>query len=103
MKEGVKVRVIANYTGHEFVIGEIVERRFSKYDGSSDLGFVDERGSVWYMNSGEYEIVDKSYVVYLLEQVLEASVSQGFSQAFNRALRDMVDLAAQEANTQRFL
>lgn len=100
MKEGVKVRVIACYSGHEFAIGQIVERRVSEYDEGDNFGFVDEDGFVWYMKPDEYEIVDKSYVVYLLEGALEASVSQGFSRAFNMALRDTVALAAQEASTE---
>lgn len=101
MREGVKVRVVACYSGHEFAIGQIVERRVSEYDEGDNFGFVDEEGFVWYMKPEEYEIVDKSYVVYLLEDALEASVSQGFSRAFNRALRGVVSLAVQEINTGR--
>jgi hypothetical protein len=51
---GTRVQVIANYSGHEFPIGEIVVRvdeddecRFDSLDGSD----------FWYLDPDEYEIV----------------------------------------------
>ena len=60
MKEGTKVKVVACHTGHEFMIGEIVERRAAEYDEEQDsLGFYSEDSGLWYMQPDEYETVNE--------------------------------------------
>lgn len=62
MKEGTKVKVTACFTGHEFDIGEVVMRKYLEEDHSEMcLGFVDDKGSSWYMSPEEYEVCDKVY------------------------------------------
>ena len=53
---GTLVQVIANYSGHEFSIGEIVVRVDEDDEGRFDsLGGSD----FWYLDPDEYEIVDR--------------------------------------------
>ncbi len=76
MKEGTKVKVIDEVTGHEFDIGEIVTLKYSDNDDLDNLGFYSEKNGVWYMSPDEYEIVDKNHVLDMLSQAFVFAVEQ---------------------------
>lgn len=60
MKNGMKVKVVACITGHEFDINEIVERHEAEYDYEmkDSLGFISKYDEIWYMIPDEYEVLD---------------------------------------------
>lgn len=94
MKEGTKVKVVYCHTGHEFILGEVVERRAGEYDGEhNSLCFYSEKAGAWYMQPDEYEIVDKSYTIQLMKEIMELLATQGFS----KDLRNKIDLAIEQA------
>ena len=79
MKEGTKVEVLTCVTGHEFQIGEIVERRIGEYDDFDGVMFYSETAGLWYMDAHEYKIVDKSHTITLLADAMNFAMSQGLS------------------------
>lgn len=63
MKQGTKVKVVAHLTGHDFDLGEIVERHESQFDYEIEdsLAFIAKDGSIWYMIPDEYEVVTQRW------------------------------------------
>lgn len=96
MKEGFKVKVKARYTGHGFRLGQIVERRASERDDELSVGFVCDKGFVWYMQPDEYEIVDS-----VCEQLLKEALSSAESENFSRAVIDCILLALEEVSFEK--
>lgn len=97
MKEGTKVKVIDEVSGHEFDIGEIVERRFAQYDEPDSLGFYSEKNGLWYMCEEEYVVLDKNYTVELLEKALRyAFEGQKFSEETILKIDEALSAASQE-------
>lgn len=91
MREGTKVKVKARHTGHGFCLGQIVERRASEYDGEESLGFVCDKGDVWYMMPEEYDLVDSP-----CEQLLKEALSAAEVENFSRVVIDCILLALEE-------
>jgi hypothetical protein len=80
VKEGTKVKVLDCTSGHEFQIGEIVERRIGGHDDFDGvMGFYSETAGLWYMGTHEYKIIDKSYTIALLADAMNLAMSQGLS------------------------
>lgn len=96
MKEGTKVKVIDEVTGHEFDIGEIVTRKYSDGDDLDNLGFYSQRNGVWYMNPDEYEIVDKNHVVDMLSQAYDFAVEQKLSEDTINKIKEALSAAVEE-------
>ena len=97
MREGIKVKVVASISGHEFDIGEIVERKYSSEDDNECLGFYSEQNGVWYMNAEEYQICSKDYVVSLLLDAMLACDQAGFSNKVFEAISQAQITAYSEA------
>jgi hypothetical protein len=97
MKEGVKVKVVAQLSGHEFDIGEVVERKYSCEDSESCIGFYSEQNGIWYMSGDEYEICSKHYVVSLLLDAMVACDQAGFSDRVFEAISQAQITAYSEA------
>lgn len=97
MKEGTKVKVKACHTGHGFSFGQIVERRASEHDDESSVGFVCDKGDVWYMMPEEYEIVDRDHLVQLLKEAKEVAIRQGFSCKVHKEIREIISLVIEES------
>ena len=57
MKTGQAVRVIADKSGHQFAIGEIVYRMAAIEDARYGIGFMNAFGQLRYMTDDEYELV----------------------------------------------
>ena len=57
MKTGQAVRVIADKSGHQFAIGEIVHRMAAIEDARYGIGFMNAFGQLRYMTDDEYELV----------------------------------------------
>jgi hypothetical protein len=92
MKEGTKVKVLACVSGHEFQIGEIVERRIGKYDNfDSSMGFYSETAGLWYMDADEYKIVDKSHTIALLADARNLASSQGLSRGVSETIAHAIE------------
>lgn len=98
MKEGTKVKVVYCHTGHQFRIGEIVERRVGDYDGEQNsLGFYsEETDDLWYMQPDEYEIVDKGYVISLMVDTMNMCRTQGFSRDVWERISAAIEQAEEE-------
>lgn len=97
MKEGTKVKVVYCHTGHQFRIGEIVERRVGEYDGEQNaLGFYSEESGLWYMQPDEYEIVDKGYAISLMIHVMNMCRAQGFSRDVWERIASAIEQAESE-------
>lgn len=96
MKEGTKVKVVANIGGHEFKIGEIVERRWGEYECSQSMGFYSEQAGLWYMKSDEYEIVDKNYAISLMADAMNMARNQGFSRGVWELIAAAIEQAEEE-------
>ena len=56
MKEGTKVEVVSAISGHEFDVGEVVERRWGEYEDADCMGFYSQKNGHWYMTPEEYKI-----------------------------------------------
>lgn len=97
MKEGTKVKVKANRTGHGFCLGEIVERRASELDDEFGVGFMCDKDHVWYMQPDEYEIVDRDHLVQLLKEAKEVAIRQGFSCKVHKEIREIISLVIEES------
>ena len=96
MKEGVKVKVVASITGHDFDIGEIVERRYLDEDDEDCVGFYSERNGEWYMSSDEYEVCDKQYAVDLAVEAANTMRGMGFSRFVWETMFAAIDTAYEE-------
>lgn len=96
MKEGIKVKVVASITGHEFDIGEIVERRYLDEDDEDCVGFYSERNGEWYMTAEEYEACDKQYAVDLAVAAANAMMEMGFSRGVWEGMFAAIDTAYEE-------
>jgi hypothetical protein len=97
MKEGTKVKVLTCVTGHEFQIGEIVERRIGEYDGVTDsIGFYSETAGLWYMDTDEYKIVDKSHTIALLADAYNLARSQGLSRGVWETIAHAIEQVEEE-------
>jgi len=96
MKQGTKVKVVAERTGHQFYIGEIVQRKAGELDGDISLGFYSENSGLWYMDEDEYEVVDKQYPIDLLKNVLSIAKSQGFSDNACQSLQKTINKFSKE-------
>lgn len=96
MKEGTKVKVKANRTIHGFRLGQIVERRASERDDELSVGFVCDKGFVWYMQPDEYDLVDSACEL-LLKEALSAAEAENFS----RVVIDCILLALEEVSFEK--
>ena len=96
MKEGTKVKVLTCVTGHEFQIGEIVERRIGEYDDFDSKGFYSEIAGLWYMDADEYKIVDKSHTLALLSDAYNLARSQGLSRGVWETIAHAIEQIEEE-------
>lgn len=96
MKEGTLVKVVASITGHEFQIGEVVKRRYGEYEEGEWLGFYSEHSGLWYMKKDEYEILDKSYVISLIAEAMNAAIDVGFSREVWEGIAAAIEQAEKE-------
>lgn len=96
MKEGTKVKVKANRTGHGFCLGQIVERRASELDDEFGVGFVCNKGHVWYMQPDEYDLVGSA-----CEQLLKEALSAAEYEDFSRVVIDCILLALEEVSFEK--
>lgn len=97
MKEGTKVKVVASISGHDFDVGEIVERRCGEYEDSECLGFYSKEHGIWYMTPDEYEIVDKNHAIYLMVDAMNMAMQQGFS----REVWERIAVAIENAEAEK--
>lgn len=95
MKEGTKVKVVQQLSGHDFEIGEIVERRVGPYEDSETIGFFSETAGIWYMTPEEYEVVgfqklihEKSYSSEELSDLCR-DIDEVFDENFNPLVADI--------------
>ena len=95
MREGTKVKVKARHSEHGFCFGQIVERRASEHDESS-VGFVCDKGFVWYMQPDEYDLVGST-----CEQLLKEALSAAESEDFSRVVIDCILLALEEVSFEK--
>lgn len=81
MKEGTKVKVIDNQSCHWFEIGEVVERRKAPADDEGSVGFHSESNGLWYMQEGDYVIIDHDHehAIRLMGEAMNAAINVGFS------------------------
>jgi len=96
MKEGIKVKVIASITGHEFDIGEIVKRKYLDEDDEGCCGFYSERNGEWYMSPEEYAICDEQHAVDLAAEAANIMMEMGFSRAVWETMFAAIDTAYEE-------
>jgi ribulose 1,5-bisphosphate synthetase/thiazole synthase len=96
MKEGIKVKVVASITGHEFNIGEIVKRKYLHEDDEGCCGFYSERNGEWYMSPEEYVVCDKQYSIDLAVDAANAMMEMGFSRYVWEGMFAAIDTAYEE-------
>lgn len=97
MKEGTKVKVLANITGHEFKIGEIVVRRYGSLEDEGNLGFYSEENGLWYMSPEEYKVIpDHQYAIDLMADAMNAARAAGFSRNVWERIAAAIEEADQE-------
>jgi ribulose 1,5-bisphosphate synthetase/thiazole synthase len=96
MKEGIKVKVIASITGHEFDIGEIVKRKYLHEDDEGCLGFYSKKNGEWYMSAEEYKVCDKQYAIDLAIDAANAMMEMGFSRGVWEGMFAAIDTAYEE-------
>ena len=96
MKEGTKVKVKARHTRHGFCVGQIVERRASELDDEFGVGFVCDKGDVWYMQPDEYDLVGGA-----CEQLLKEALSAAEAENFSTVVIDCILLALEEVSFEK--
>ena len=96
MKEGTKIKVVASIAGHEFDVGEIVERRHIPEDDEGCLGFYSEKNGEWYMSAEEYKVCDKQYAIDLAIDAATAMMEMGFSRGVWEGIFAAIDTAYEE-------
>lgn len=97
MKEGTRVKVLENITGHNFNIGEIVMRRPLPMENAEVLGFRSKENGDWYMAGDEYEIIpDHQYAIDLMTDAMNAARAAGFSRNVWEGIAAVIEAAEQE-------
>jgi hypothetical protein len=96
MKEGTKVTVVSSVSGHKFDIGEVVVRKWGKYEDNVCMGFYSEKNGHWYLDPDEYKICDKGYAIELAVEAANLALEMGFSRAVWEQMFAAIDTAYEE-------
>ena len=96
MKEGTKVKVIDNQSCHLFDIGEVVERRKAPADDEGSVGFHSESNGLWYMQEGDYVIIDHEHAIRLMGEAMNAAIDVGFSREVWGGIAAAIEQAEKE-------